>query len=62
MLHTISCIVRIMKLLIAQLKTKRPFIKYGPLRAMFIPDNGGSTHLWNVGRQLFYIPEDNSEQ
>jgi hypothetical protein len=20
----------------------------------FIPDDGGSTHLWNVGRQLFY--------
>jgi hypothetical protein len=21
---------------------------------MFIPDDGGSTHLWNVGRQSFY--------
>jgi hypothetical protein len=21
---------------------------------VFIPDDGGSTHLWNVGRQLFY--------
>jgi hypothetical protein len=29
-----------------------------------IPDDGGTTHLWNVGRQSFtrqYIPEDNSE-
>jgi hypothetical protein len=44
-----------MKLLIAQLKTKRSFIKYGPLRAMFIPDDGGSTQLWNVGpRRQFW--------
>jgi hypothetical protein len=29
-----------------------------------IPDDGGSTYLWNVGQQYFtrqYIPEDNSE-
>jgi hypothetical protein len=29
-----------------------------------IPDDGGSTHLWNVGRQSFYTaihPRDNSE-
>jgi hypothetical protein len=26
-----------------------------------IPDDGGSTHLLNVGRQLLYIPEYNSE-
>jgi hypothetical protein len=23
-------------------------------RRILIPDDGGSTHLWNVGRQLFY--------
>jgi hypothetical protein len=22
---------------------------------LIIPDDGGSTHLWNVGRQLFYM-------
>jgi hypothetical protein len=22
---------------------------------IFIPDDGGSTHLWNVGRQSFYM-------
>jgi hypothetical protein len=33
-------------------------------RRFIIPDDGGSMHLWNVGRQLFYTavhPEDNSE-
>jgi hypothetical protein len=24
---------------------------------LLIPDDGGSTHLWNVGRQSFYTAE-----
>jgi hypothetical protein len=25
-----------------------------PCKMIVIPDDGGSTHLWNVGRQTFY--------
>jgi hypothetical protein len=39
-------------------------VKWLSTDVSFIPDDGGSTHLWNVGRQSFtrqYISEDNSE-
>jgi hypothetical protein len=30
------------------------YINLDPSLGLLIPDDGGSTHLWNVGRQSFY--------
>jgi hypothetical protein len=49
------------------LKRRSTIILHGSISqntTLIIPDDGGSTYLWNVGRQSFtrqYIPEHNSD-